>query len=68
MLLTAQRDGIATAIEKVPMKSRQQCEEVGSTLKIVRPHSPTAAITSFEHRRKNIKRKISGVIDFLIMD
>jgi hypothetical protein len=33
MLPTAQRDGIATAIEKVPMKSRQQCEEVGSTLK-----------------------------------
>jgi hypothetical protein len=33
MLLTAQRDGIATAIEKVPMKSMQQCEEAGSTLK-----------------------------------
>jgi len=33
MLLTAQRDGIATAIEKVPMKSFQQCEHMGSKLK-----------------------------------
>jgi hypothetical protein len=33
MLLTAQRDGIATAIEKVPMRSMQQCEQTSSTLK-----------------------------------
>ena len=33
MLLTAQKDGIATAIEKVPMDSREQCEMMGSNLK-----------------------------------
>ena len=33
MLITAQRDGIATAVEKVPMKSVQECHAMGSTLK-----------------------------------
>ena len=33
MLLTAQRDGIATAIEKVPMETLEQCQAMGSTLK-----------------------------------
>jgi len=33
MLLTAQKDGIGTAIEKVPMSSLQECHAVGSTLK-----------------------------------
>ena len=33
MLLTAQKDGIATAIEKVQMESREQCEMMGSSLK-----------------------------------
>jgi hypothetical protein len=33
LLLTAQKDAIATAIEKVPMKSTQECHAMGSSLK-----------------------------------
>lgn len=33
MLLTAQRDGISTAIEKVPMLDLEQCRSVGSVLR-----------------------------------
>jgi hypothetical protein len=33
MLLTAQKDGIATAIEKVPMSSLKECHAIGSALK-----------------------------------
>jgi hypothetical protein len=33
MLLTAQREGISTAIEKVPMETLEQCQAMGSILK-----------------------------------